>query len=396
MNHHPILKSFLRAALLMSCLGATAASRPVAAQDDDIFLTPEPIQRAAPDSRRQLTIDKYNKAGENYVAGRFQAAYQAANELASAGKLDYLLRDVYYLRALSAYGGMKSTPLGPMYAVSAFKELRGVMKFTPTLTLMSAVAFMDNHEYLRAGYEFGQYIDANTTEEANRRYARLNRAFAYEREGTEESFVTAISFWDDIVRRGETSRTFDKSGIYYLRGAAHLRLAEYKEALADLDEAIRLDPKSTQSYHSRLTLYAQLGNDVAMKADLAKLFALGEKPDVPNVNSNYVRVNKAIYAGTATAHDYGDRALMLLLGGGSLVPQRDAEQSLKLDPKDILGLLATALLMRAGDEKTVQAFSDIIARAPDQVLAYSGRGAAYEALNKYDLAATDFEKAYIL
>jgi Flp pilus assembly protein TadD len=51
---------------------------------------------------------------------------------------------------------------------------------------------------------------------------------------------------------------------------AHSNKDDYKAAVADFDEAIRLDPRDADAYQSRGAMHEELGNAAAARADYAK------------------------------------------------------------------------------------------------------------------------------
>jgi Flp pilus assembly protein TadD len=53
--------------------------------------------------------------------------------------------------------------------------------------------------------------------------------------------------------------------------------ADYERAIADFNEAIKLDPRDAESYVSRGAVHEELGNEAAAKADYRK--ALQIVPD---------------------------------------------------------------------------------------------------------------------
>ena len=61
------------------------------------------------------------------------------------------------------------------------------------------------------------------------------------------------------------------------RGNVYIRKGEYEKALADLNEAIRLNPKYVYGYKSRAFLYERMGDKDRAAADRAKVKELDPK-----------------------------------------------------------------------------------------------------------------------
>ena len=56
---------------------------------------------------------------------------------------------------------------------------------------------------------------------------------------------------------------------------------DYDKAIADLDEAIRLEPKRGNLYRDRGSIYEQKGDKAKAAADFAKAKTLGRGPRMP-------------------------------------------------------------------------------------------------------------------
>jgi len=65
---------------------------------------------------------------------------------------------------------------------------------------------------------------------------------------------------------------------YNNRGAAYWLKEEYNRAIADYDQAIRLDPKYALAYFVRGLVYQKIGNAAKADADFAKARELGLRP----------------------------------------------------------------------------------------------------------------------
>jgi hypothetical protein len=85
----------------------------------------------------------------------------------------------------------------------------------------------------------------------NLSWAFYNRGIAYAKKG---DLDRAIADFDQALRLDPDS-TFALNN----RGAAYARKGQYSEAIADFNEAIRLDPQSATAYNNRGTAYAKLG-----------------------------------------------------------------------------------------------------------------------------------------
>ena len=62
---------------------------------------------------------------------------------------------------------------------------------------------------------------------------------------------------------------------YYKRGDTSLKRGQYKRAIVDLDEAIRLNPQYASAYVSRALAFILLGKDTEAEQDVDRAVELG-------------------------------------------------------------------------------------------------------------------------
>ena len=65
---------------------------------------------------------------------------------------------------------------------------------------------------------------------------------------------------------------------YCGRGAGYHKKGEYDKAVADYNEAIRLDPKDGQAYYGRGLAYEEKGDKTNAEKDFAQAKQLGYEP----------------------------------------------------------------------------------------------------------------------
>ena len=70
------------------------------------------------------------------------------------------------------------------------------------------------------------------------------------------------------IRPSDCSPTTPFASFYYSRGHARVELGQYEEAIADYDQAIRLQPDSAPMYINRSNAKAELGQYREAIADL--------------------------------------------------------------------------------------------------------------------------------
>ena len=97
------------------------------------------------------------------------------------------------------------------------------------------------------------------------------------------AFSSEVALWDDVVRKNtDQSLAFVDRG-YTSRGAALLRAGRTDEALADLDRALQLNPRSAYTYVNRAMALARKGERGQALADFDRAIALN--PRFPEAHS---------------------------------------------------------------------------------------------------------------
>lgn len=157
------------------------------------------------------------------------------------------------------------------------------------------------------------------------------------------------------------------------RGRHHLRNRRASDALDDLDEALRLQPRHAAVLRLRGTCLAKLGRPDEALIDLDKSIELHHGDPRAFVERGEVRYALARYADAA--HDF--------------------DQALRLKPRDTAALVGRGharyrLGQRAG---AVQDYSRALAARPQDVALFTQRGQAFAELGRYTEAANDFRRA---
>jgi tetratricopeptide (TPR) repeat protein len=204
-------------------------------------------------------------------------------------------------------------------------------------------------------------------------HAYTNRGLIYL---AKADYGDAIADFDQAIR-------LDPKFIwpYYDRALAYLAKADYDRAIADFDQAIRLDPKFYMAYNGRGGAYGTGKHDYERAiADLDMAIQL-------NPESAAVYLNRA-----RTYESKGDLGRALA----------DFDQSLRLDPGNAATKQNRERIAAADDRKTcestpseeaIAACGRLINLNPDDADAYIGRGNAFLVKTDYDRAIADFDQA---
>jgi tetratricopeptide (TPR) repeat protein len=198
----------------------------------------------------------------------------------------------------------------------------------------------------------------------------------------------AISDFDQLIRLLEQHAHCDlKSGpacdpwadanhiaaAYGGRGAAYSQKGDDERAISDLDQAIRLDPKSAKAYIDRAYSYNLKRDYDRAIAD----FDQGIRLD-PNVAVAYNNRGNS-YAGKG---DY-ERAIS------------DYDEAIRLDPKytQAYNNRGNTYSEKRDYDRAIADYSEAIRLDPNFAVAYNNRGETYRRKNETEHAIADFEQA---
>jgi len=175
-----------------------------------------------------------------------------------------------------------------------------------------------------------------------------------------------------IQSRQETP--LKKAVAYRNRGNAWSEKNDYNRAMADYDEAIKLDPKFADAYFERgYTWYYGFGSASRAITDYSEAIRLDPK----HVNAYFYR------AFAWRMRDETDRAIA------------DMTEVIRLEPNN-----TEAYYFRGGDwyrqgdfDRAIADFTDLIRIDPKYVKAYGARGKAWIAKGEFDRAIADYTEA---
>lgn len=181
-------------------------------------------------------------------------------------------------------------------------------------------------------------------------------------------FVPAIAELDQAVRQ-------DPKYAYAFawRGAAKIRMGRHEEAIPDLNEALRLDPRNTFALAQRGYAFYNLKDNGRALTDL----------------------NAAGDMDASSPAPYGFRGLVYSDMGDQERALSELNKALKLKPDFALahGGLGAVYNKQQEYEKALLAYDKALALSPKTGPALGGRGFTYLNLGEYDRAITDLSEA---
>ncbi len=164
-----------------------------------------------------------------------------------------------------------------------------------------------------------------------------------------------------------------KVAAYANRGNAYEKKGEYDRAIADYDQALRLDPKHANAYNGRGDAYNTKGEYDRAIADYDQALRLNPKDALAYIRRGNAYDNKGQY----------DRAIA------------DLDQAIRFNPKDADAYYNRGLAYNnKGDyDRAIADYDQAIRLNPQHVNAYDGRGVAYNGKGEYDRAIADYDQA---
>jgi tetratricopeptide (TPR) repeat protein len=199
----------------------------------------------------------------------------------------------------------------------------------------------------------------------------------------------------------------DKASAYNWRGYAYNRKGDYDRAIADIDQAIQLDPKCANAYSNRGNAYNGKGDYDRAIADYDQAIPLDPKPAKLYGNRGYAYnrkgdydraiadLDQAIQLDPKYAGAYNNRGYAYNRKGDYDRAIADLDQAIQLDPK-----YASAYNNRGdnysgkGDyDRAIADYDQSIQLDPKYAIAYNNRGDNYNRKGEYDRAIADFDQA---
>ncbi len=185
----------------------------------------------------------------------------------------------------------------------------------------------------------------------------------------------------DLMLRGLHQRNLaiayaGRGVAYYNRGTAYADNGDYDRAIADLDQAIRLDPNDATTYANRGGAYGRKGEHDRAIADFDQAIRL--KPDylIAYGNRGHAYVQKGEY----------DAAIA------------DFDQVTRLNPNDAKAYnhRGYAYDNKGDHDRAIAEYTEAIQLDPRDANVYYNRGKAYDANDEYAKALIDFRVAISL
>jgi tetratricopeptide (TPR) repeat protein len=174
-----------------------------------------------------------------------------------------------------------------------------------------------------------------------------------------------------------------KADDFFLQAQEKYKRGDYKGAITDLDEAIRLAPKLAMAYHNRGVIRKNLGYD---------------RNDLGDFKSAIADFDQAISLDPKYASNYNNRGFVLIRLGDNQEAIADFEQAIRLNPKYASAYFGRGVVRsKLGDKQgAITDYSQAISLDPKYATAYINRGYIRNDLGDKKGALADFDQAISL
>jgi tetratricopeptide (TPR) repeat protein len=198
----------------------------------------------------------------------------------------------------------------------------------------------------------------------------MTRYAAYDWDGAISRFSDAFSALEQPAKRVSA---LDQSIIHFYRGTAYSRRGDHDRAIADHNQAIKLQHNYVKSYNNR-------GNAYYQKEDYDRAFA------------DY---NQAIKLQSDYADAYHNRGSVYFKKGDYDRAFADYNQAIKLQHNhaDAYRNRGNAYFEKGDYDRAFADYTQAIQIKPDDALTYITRGIAYYQKEDYDRAFADYNQA---
>lgn len=199
--------------------------------------------------------------------------------------------------------------------------------------------------------------------------------------------------WHKAARELTEAINLDSTKPEYFRarGDALKALEKFKEALADYDEAVRLDPANWESYSSRGSCsHMQLITCEHAYGDLVQKAKL--------IRRSLDDHNRAIELAPSIVKAYVARGATHSMAGDNAAALADYQKAIELDDSDHAGYVAAAVVLssQGQHDDALLKLDEAVRKNPDSPNAFWFRADVHCKVGRVDRALTDTETAFRL
>ena len=222
----------------------------------------------------------------------------------------------------------------------------------------------------------------------------------------EEAEQQQVAVAEDDRKRAEAEARARYSALVS-KGNTNSNAGDYDKAIADFNEAIRLDPKTSLAFRNRGDTYTNKGDhnraiadyNEAIRLDSNDALALSARGVAYANKGDYDRAiadfNRAIQLDPKSTHAFRNRGVVYATKGDNDRAIADFDRAIRLDPKSGLALRArgVAYANKGDNDQAIADFDEAIRLDPKSSLAFRDRGDIYRSKGDNARAIADYNEA---
>jgi tetratricopeptide (TPR) repeat protein len=218
----------------------------------------------------------------------------------------------------------------------------------------------------------------------------------------EGNFKGAIEDFNQAIRLNPNYAV-----AYICRGIAHSAIGDQKAAIEDYNQAIRLNPNYADAYNNRGNARSAIGDQKAAIEDYNQAIRLN--PNYADAYNNRGNARSAIGDQKAAIEDYNqairlnpnyadaynNRGISRYISGDKKAAIEDYNQAIRLNPNFAVAYICRGIAHSAiGDQKAaIEDYNQAIRLNPNNAVAYYNRGIAHSAIGDQKAAIEDYNQA---
>ncbi|MEO1349522.1 MAG: tetratricopeptide repeat protein, partial [Cyanobacteria bacterium J06635_15] len=189
-----------------------------------------------------------------------------------------------------------------------------------------------------------------------------------------EDWHGAIKFFTDALNQVDESATaLDQSSVYFYRGNSQYLQNNFEQAIADLSQALQLDPEYASAYNNRGNAHYNKGNYEQAIDDLSRALQIDPEYAVAYYNRGNAHSVQGNY----------EQAI------------DDYNQAIQLDPEYAIAYnnRGNAHSDQGDYEQAIDDYNQALQIDPEYAVAYYNRGNAHSDQGDYEQAIDDYNQA---
>ena len=218
---------------------------------------------------------------------------------------------------------------------------------------------------------------------------------------TNGQFDSALADFNEAIRLDPKA-----ASAYSKRGVLYSVTGDKDRAFADFNEAIRLDPEDANAFYNRGISYDKGDYDRAI-ADFDEAIRLDANYDLAfkargwayqakgQLDRAIADFNQAIKLNSKFAFFFACRGTAYAKKGDDGRAIVDFDEAIRLDPEDTEYYIerGKAYVRKREYDRAIADFNVVVRLNPKKAIGFQCRGGAYSAKNDYDKAVSDFDQA---